>query len=205
MRLLTSILTASLFAVSLAAHADNIVTFDASGLFHADSATLSGTFTVDTTTGIVDAVDLFVSGPDFFTFNGIYAQSCTLGPNSNTCFVTFDTNGTNFATYPILNLVLGINTLVGYDGGLGTGQAPLNHSSSDLQFMSGTIAGVDFEKLQMGSLTPEVPSSPNPSPTPEPSSIILLGTGTLGIIGAGRRRLAEKQDATCDRHVSRSV
>jgi len=188
MRLLASVFTASLFAVSLAAHADTIVVFDASGQFHVDLATLSGTVTVDTTTGVVTAVDLFVSAPDDYTFNGIYQQSCTLGSSSDTCFVTFDTNGTNFATYPILNLVMAVNTFVGYDGGLGTGQAPLNGSSSDLEWVAGSISGTDLEKLQMGSLTPEPPSTLASASTPEPSSFILLGTGALGLMNLSRRR-----------------
>jgi len=188
MRLRTFIVTASLFAVSLAAHADTIVTFDAIGQFHVDLATLSGTVTVDTSTGIVTAVDLFVSAPDDYTFNGIYQQSCTSGPTGNSCFVTFDTNGTAFATHPILNLVLAVNTFVGYDGGLGTGQAPLNGSSSDLEWVAGSISGTDLEKLQMGSLTPAPPSTLASASTPEPSSFILLGTGALGLMNLSRRR-----------------
>jgi hypothetical protein len=186
MRLLTSIVIASLFAVSLAAHADDIVTFDASGIFHVDSATLSGNFTMDTTTGLITAVDLYVSGPDFDTFNGIYQQIYNLGPNNN-CYVTFDTDGTGFATYPILNLVLSVGTFVGYDGGVGSGMVPLDNSSSDLEWMAGSVSAVDLEKLQSGSITPEIPSNA----TPEPSSFILLGTGALGLLYFfGRRRLA---------------
>lgn len=185
MRLLTSIVAASLFAISLAAHADDIVIFDASGIFHVDSATLSGTFTMDTTTGVITAVDLFVSAPDSDTFNGIYQQSCTLGPNDN-CYVTFDTNGTDFATYPILNLVLSVGTLVGYDGGVGSGTVPLDNSSSDLEWIAGSVSGVDLEKLQSGSITPEIPISA----APEPSTFILLGIGALGLLYFGGRRLA---------------
>jgi hypothetical protein len=185
MRLLTSIVTASLFAVSLAVHADDIVTFDASGVFHVDSATLSGAFTMDTTSGIITAVDLYVSGPDFDTFNGIYGQACGLGAGNN-CYVTFDTDGTGFATYPILNLVLSVGQFEGYDGGVGSGLVPLDGSSSDLEWVAGPTAGVDLEKLQSGSITPEIPTSA----TPEPTSFILLGTGALGLLYFGRRRLA---------------
>ena len=114
MRILASIVAAGLFAFSLAAHADTIVTFDVSGLFHVDSAILSGNFTMDTTTGIITSVDMFVGAPDSFTLNGIYEQGCTSGTGGANCVVTFDTNGTGFATYPIVNLRDSLGMLANY-------------------------------------------------------------------------------------------
>jgi hypothetical protein len=114
MRILASIVAAGLFAFSLAAHADTIVTFDVSGLFHVDSAILSGNFTMDTTTGIITSVDMFVGARDSFTLNGIYEQGCTSGTGGANCVVTFDTNGTGFATYPIVNLQDSLGMLANY-------------------------------------------------------------------------------------------
>jgi hypothetical protein len=61
---------------------------------------------------------------------------------------------------------------------------------------SGTAESVDFsgatnigfDNITLGSATPG--GAPTPAPTPEPATILLLGLGSLGLLGARRNRLA---------------
>jgi hypothetical protein len=58
--------------------ADLITTFDATGTFD-DGSTLSGTVTIDVTTGGATAIDLTTSPPDPFSFSTIINQFSTSG------------------------------------------------------------------------------------------------------------------------------
>lgn len=67
-----SLILAIAFLGATSAKAD-LLTLDASGTF-ADGATLSGTLTINTTTGVATAADLIVSAPDSLTFDFIQFQ-----------------------------------------------------------------------------------------------------------------------------------
>jgi hypothetical protein len=166
------LLSALFLSATLAAHADNIVTFDASGVFQSGS-TLSGTLTLDSTTGIFTAVDLFVSSPDTLAFNAV-AQLCSY-PVAGICTIQSG-NGSAYQP-PVLVLDVIATSLIGYTGGsIGSETSPDFGYSSNIYFG----AGIPDDSLTSGRLTT----------TPEPSSIALLGTGLLALGGFARRRLA---------------
>jgi hypothetical protein len=149
------------------AHADTV--FTVTGSFD-DGAILSGTATINTTTGLVTAFDLsttgaFVSGPYTTVdpgqgpFNGQYSVSSTLSNSS-------------------IDFLFPSGSLVGYAGG-SLCSLPLNCPYvSFLTAPSGNFA------LASGSLTPQVT-------TPEPSSVALMLLG-VGLVFVMRKRIGQR-------------
>jgi hypothetical protein len=144
-----SLLEVLLLAVLLSlgvtqASADTITVFDASGTF-ADGSTLSGTIDIDVTTGVATGVDLTVSAPDSVTFTVIPSQH----PIGGASFI----EAGSLASHDVITLGV-TGSLVGYDGGaLGSSSDPgLLESSLDEPSITAF--------LDIGQLTPEVPSVP---------------------------------------------
>jgi hypothetical protein len=132
--------------------------FFASGTFQ-NTATLSGTLTIDTVTGSIVASNLIVSAPTSFTFVNIVAQGDSPAPNF------YSVTDRNAASTEDFDFGLPLHTLVGYSGGAICSAATATCTASNLfNLTTGTGGSV----LASGSLSPT-------APTPEPASGLLFG------------------------------
>ena len=153
------------------AYADSFTQFALNGVEMTSGLTATGVVLIDVTTGIVVSEDVTYNG-DLFSLDGVSGNTLH---NSYSNF--------NDAAGDTFQISVPPLTLVGYSGGpLCSSEAVrcIDEVNPNIQHAGGFIplGGGPVDFITEGSLVP----------TPEPSSLMLLATGLLGVVGAGYRR-----------------
>lgn len=169
-------IVAALMAMVANAYADEIKNFTLVTTINNapnDSFDASGTITIDTTTGVIDAIDLNTPGNpatvyslgtssgevDPPTIDSIYFQEAWCVGPSPACIGFY-----------AANIVIPVDSLIGYDGG------PI--CSMEFPCFDGIASGYSVG-IESGAYT-----SGELRATPEPSGLLLMVLGVLGICAA---------------------
>lgn len=183
MHLKAILVAATLMTSAGLMHADTINVFNLAGT--TSSGTLSGTVTLNATTGKFTAASISyfytaTLGSGTYTFSG-----SPLSSTSGTGYSSNDFAGTGPATGFDIDLSLPTVNLMGYSGGaLCSTTRPCGTQVSAFEV---TLTGTDLSQVIGGTLT-LASQTGAPAVTPEPSSLLLLGTGVLGVASVMRKR-----------------
>lgn len=169
-----STLVALLFLSSPAAHANPLTTFNLTSSFPSSIGAAGGTVAIDPISGAV--------GPINFSFAGIPASATEIasgfdlvGSGPNGLFELDEQWATPGNGFYSVDILLPVNTLVGYSGG------PI--CSTTYPCYGGAVSG-----FAQGITGNQPYTSGTLSPTPEPASWILVATGAAGLLAILRRQ-----------------
>lgn len=176
------------FSISLAAplHADTVSVFNVSGLF-ANNTTMSGTLTIDTTTGMVTGANIYYSG-DGLSYQTLGTQSAyAVGPTGVAYMVNVNNAGTSSTLGLAIQGTSALDSLIGYTGG----SLCATSSPCSIPAEEGSEVSDWYGPSQYGYFQPIILQSGSLSSTvnvPEPGSVALLSIGLAGPFVLRRRR-----------------
>jgi hypothetical protein len=166
-----------------AVHA-GVTGFQLTGTF-LDSTTVTGTFTVDTTAGVVLSADFLYLGQTFNTILNQFPFDCCADPNSLPVGYALFVGSSN-QNLPAIHFLLSGTTandsLVGYAGGNVCSNNIACGPDSDGNFWESAYH--DPNNNVVGLM------SGSTAPVPEPGTLVLLGSGVLGLAGVIRSKLS---------------
>jgi hypothetical protein len=169
--MLTPIALLTLCSASI--KADSFVVLNANGSFQSGGV-LSGTVTLDQTTGVFTSVDLVVSSPVSLTFTSLPA-TYNNSPAPGTTDV--QSSPSSAPQFPILTFAVFAPSLIGYNGGqLASSLNQIIYQGNNYESAI-NYTFTNYDTLAFGSLTP----------APEPASLLLVGFGLTVALGLTRR------------------
>lgn len=172
-------------ALTRAAYADTITTFTLTGATGLNTG--FGSFTVDTTTGVVQSIDFDFSGRNPYTPKQALSPGDVVNNAAYNWSSVSDVYDTSTGkSYSSVGIALPVSTFIGYTGGLICSTA--NPCSGGNSVIINTLHSTDF---QSGSLTQS--SVLVTAPTPEPSSLsyLLLSIVAVASLPFLRRRILQ--------------